>query len=192
MLLIASLISLLGGCGYQFQGSGTSLPDDVRAIYIAPVRNDTTELGLSNLMTEALRLRFERYGIVHTVDSARDADAVLQTRVRYLDSQVRNVTGDTDIALELDLVMIVSSELKRRGGQSLWKNSYLETRKPFASVQNVVVTSSSGFASGDVGSANLGNLGAREVSRGQQEQATQELIEETARRVYLGAVAEKF
>lgn len=143
-------------------------------------------------MTEALRLRFERYGIVHTVDSARDADAVLQTRVRYLDSQVRNVTGDTDIALELDLVMIVSSELKRRGGQSLWKNSYLETRKPFASVQNVVVTSSSGFASGDVGSANLGNLGAREVSRGQQEQATQELIEETARRVYLGAVAEKF
>jgi outer membrane lipopolysaccharide assembly protein LptE/RlpB len=186
------LFTLISGCGYQFQGSGTSLPDDVRRIWIAPVKNNSTEQGVGQQLTEALRLRFERYGVVRTVDEPSEADAILRARIDSISTSVRDVAGDTDTALELELIMRVSGELKRRTGHTLWRNPYVESRTSFASVSNVVVVSSSDFAQGSIGSTELSSLSTREVSRGQQEQALQNLVDETARRVYLGAVAERF
>jgi outer membrane lipopolysaccharide assembly protein LptE/RlpB len=181
-----------GGCGYAFQGSGTVLPDDVKTISIRPVENDTTTPGLGPRFGEKIRSRFERYGVVKVVDSTQDADAELITRITGINTRVRDVTSHTDIALEYEVYMTISAELRRRNGQILYLNRALITRGSYGGTSDVVVTSSSAFAQGDIGADTLGGLGSREVSRGQEEQTVENLMDESARKLYLDAVAEEF
>lgn len=186
------LVAATLGCGYQFQGSGSVLPPDVKTVAIPTVQNNTTESGLALRFTEALRTRFERYGVVKVVEDARDADAVLNAKITAVNTRVRNTTGDTDVSVDLELIMAISAELKRKGGQVLWRDPSLRVSEPFAGVGDVVVTSSSQFAQGGISSGALSSLGAREVSRGQQEQALNDLIEEATRQIYMSAVAADF
>ena len=55
-----------------------------------------------------------------------------------------------------------------------------------------MVTSSSAFVSSGVGTGTLGNLGQNQVSRGQQDEAIENLMDESARKLYLDAVAAEF
>jgi outer membrane lipopolysaccharide assembly protein LptE/RlpB len=188
---LAAMFSL-AGCGYQFQGSGSILPEDVKTIAIAPVENDTTIAGLGVRFGDELRSRFERYGVVRIIEDRGIADAILSARILNVDTQVRNVSGAEDIALDEELFITVAAELRRKSGQLLYRDPSMTVSDSFASVSDVVVTSSAGFASSDISASELSNLTQREVSRGQQEQALDELMEEVARKIYLNAVAAEF
>ena len=199
-LIIAILIIALTSCGYHLQGSGSILPPDIKTVAIPLVENDTTELDLSERMTEALRSSFERYGALKVVEDL-GADAVLKVRVTDIDLKTRNVTSAQrdsvpDVAVDQDLVMTISAELRRHNGQLLYKNSNLSVSESFGGISSVVVTSSSSFAQGDISAGTLNSLGerasSREIARGQQAQVLDELIEETARKLYLEAVAADF
>jgi len=187
-----AFLTALSGCGYTFQGSGTSLPNDVKSIAIRAADNDTTSPGLGPKFTDKLRSRFERYGVVKIVGSGQEADAELITKITSIDTRVRDVTGQTDIALEYDVYMTISAELRRRNGQVLYKNPHLVTFESFGGTSGVVVTSSSAFVSSGVGTGTLGNLGQNQVSRGQQDEAIENLMDESARKLYLDAVAAEF
>ena len=191
-IIILSFVIFLNSCGYGFQGAGTVLPDDVRIIAIPVVENKTTDPTLALLLTEAVRSRFERYGIVTVVEQPLAADAVLKLSIESVQTRVLDVTSQTDIELGTELVMHVSGELNRTNGALLWKNPSLIVQDSFASAGNVVVTSSSGFAQSGITSQTLGTLGSRELARGQQQEALDSLIEEVARRIYFQSVAEDF
>lgn len=180
------------GCGYQFQGSTSILPPDVKKIAIARVENDTTYSTVGFRLEEELRSQFERYGVVEVVDEPRTADAVLYAKVTNVDTRVRNVTSNTDVAIDEELFMTVSADLRRKNGQTLYKDPNILTTESFASVADTVVTSSSSFAQGSINADTLGSLGQREISRGQEDQSLDALIEETARKIYLNAVAAGF
>ncbi|MCB0325591.1 MAG: hypothetical protein KDD69_18545, partial [Bdellovibrionales bacterium] len=142
--------------------------------------------------TERLLSRFERYGAVKVVEPDEEADAELITKILGIETQVRDVTGDTDIELEQDIIMTIFAELRRRNGQILYRNPQLRVRDSFATTSDVVVTSSSSFAQGGISAESLGSLGSREVSRGQQSAALDDLLDEAARQLYLDAVAAEF
>lgn len=190
--VLAGAISLLAGCGYQFQGSGSVLPEDVKSVAILPSENLTTEPGLGPKLTEALRSRFERYGVVKVVESAREADAVLISKIQKVDTVVRNTSSGTDIELDVELMVQIDAVLKRRNGQVLWKADGMRVTQPFAGVAGVVVTTSSSFVTGNISQASLNTLGAREVSRGQKQQALDDIVDELARKLYNSAVAADF
>ena len=183
-------LASFAACGYSFQGSGSILPDDIKTVSIRISENNTTETGLGLKLTERLVSRFERYGVLKVVEPNQDADAELITQILSVTTRTRNVTDGTDI--ELDLEMIVSAVLRRRNGLVLYKNPLVYTTESFASVSDVVVTSSSGFQQGGIGADTLGSLGSLEVSRGQKEQVLEDLLDETARKIYLSAVAAEF
>lgn len=191
-LIALGLISLLSSCGYHLQGSGSILPPDVKRVAIQPAENFTTEAGLGLKLTEKLRSRFERYGVVDVVEVDEQPDAELFTRIISVQTSTRNTTGVTDIELELDLVLSVSVELRRANGQVLYLNPALVKRESFASTSDVVVTSSSSFSQSGIGAQTLSGLGSREVSRGQQEQVLEELLDDVARSIYINAVAADF
>lgn len=180
-------------CGYGLQGSGSILPPDVKTVAILPVENLTTESAIELSLTEKLRSRFERYGVVEVVDEDEPRDAELATKVLSIDTTTRNTTGATDISLELDLVLTVEVELRRTSnGKLLYRNPFLVRRESFAGVSDVVVTSSSSFSQSAIGASTLSGLSTREVSRGQQEEVLEDLLDEVARSIYLNAVAADF
>jgi outer membrane lipopolysaccharide assembly protein LptE/RlpB len=192
-----AIFFLLTGCGYQFQGSGSILPQNVKTVHVMQAENQTTEPGLTLQFTEALRSRFERYGVVRLVDSPGEADAVLRTVIKDVSTRVRNTSGPTDSGptdqeLDQDLALTISAELKKRSGQTLWRNDRLKIYQSFAGVSGVVVTQSAQFAGSNLSAQQIRGLNNRELARGQKEIALNEALEESARRIYSEAVAEDF
>ncbi|MCB0310022.1 MAG: LptE family protein [Bdellovibrionales bacterium] len=191
-VLFVALGLFCSSCGYQFQGSGSILPPDVKKVYIPLVENNTTEAGLAVTMTEALRDEFDRYGAVLVVEDEFEADAVLRSRILKVVSGTRSSTSTTDTALQLDTTVTLWTELSRQDGSVLWRNPNLAVTRSFATSSDVVVTSSADFAGSSIGSGDLGALDTREISRGQEQQVLEDLAEEAARKVYDQAVAPDF
>ena len=188
LLIIIGLI----GCGYTFQGSGTVLPDDVRKIYIPTVENESAEPRVTALLTEALRERFERYGVITVVESVEEADAILNIQVRSVDREARSVTSGTDTVLQFDTVAQLWGDLRRANGGVLWRNPSMRVAKAFGATGQTVVTSSSDFAQSGIDPQTLASLSDIEVSRGQEQEALIDLSEEVAKFVYEDSVAEDF
>ncbi len=179
-------------CGYQLQGSGSILPNDVKTISIRNAGNSTTVSGLGPRFTEKLRARFERAGSIKILESGSPADAELITTIVSVGSRNRDVSGESNVEVEKDLVLTVSAELRKKNGQILYKNPAITAIESFGSVSTNVVTTSSSFAQGNLGANSLGTLTQREVSRGQAAQTMEGLLDEAARRLYLNAVASDF
>lgn len=168
------------------------LPPDVKTVFIPIVENNTTELGYASAITEALRDRFERFGAVSVVDTEAGADAVLKSKILKVDQATQSVASQTDTALQQSTTVTMFLELKRRDGTLLWRNPRLAVSKAFGSESSAVVTSSADFAGSSLGGSDLSGLGAREVQRGQEQDAVGQIAEEAARIVYEQAVAPDF
>ncbi|MCI5064303.1 LPS assembly lipoprotein LptE [bacterium] len=181
-----------GGCGYGFRGSESALPPDVKRVFIPVVVNESTEAGIDVLLTEALRDEFERYGVLSVVDKRSDADAVLDATITSIRRERGATSSNTDTALQMFTVMSLQAELRKRSGALLWKNNRMRVSKSFGAEGGVVVTSSADFAGGNLGSSDFSNLDDREVSRGQEQQALEDLSEQVAQQIYAGAVLPDF
>ncbi len=190
--ILLTLLILLSSCGYTFRGSGSILPEDVQKVYIPLVKNNSPEPGLSSLITEALRDEFERYGTLYVVNSEAEADAILLADIVNVKRATQSSTSTTDTALELSTSFTLSANLKRVTGAMLWQSPRVSVTKSFGTESNVVVASSPEFASGSISSQDLSNLNAREISRGQEQEAFEDLAEEVARKIYSQAVLPEF
>lgn len=192
IMLPLFLAVMASGCGYTFTGAGSILPPDVKRVYIPLTENNSTELGLSDVVTEALREQFDSYGVVTVVDSQNQADAVLRTTVLSVKRTTRSTTSSTDAALQLDTKLTISAELVRVTGPVLWRDGEISVSKSFGGDRNVVITSSADFASGSIGAEDIATLDPREVARGQEQEVLATLAEDAARKIYDDAVAPDF
>jgi outer membrane lipopolysaccharide assembly protein LptE/RlpB len=183
---------LLSGCGYAFQGGGSILPPDVKRVYVAPVENNSTELGLADVVAEALREQFDSYGVVTVVERQNEADAILKVKVSSLKRATRTTQSNTDVALQLETTIVMAAELQRVTGQVLWRDSAIKVSQGFGTNQTSVVTSSASFAGGSIAGSDLSNLSAREISRGQENEVISKLAEDAALLIYNSAVAPDF
>lgn len=191
-VVVGIALLVLSGCGFTFKGSGSALPPDVKRVHIPIAENNTPEPGLSQWVTGALRDRFERYGVLTIVDKPSKADAVLRSRVLQLKRDTQTVTSSTDTALQERSVLVIAADLKRTNGVVLWSNPAMSVSKAYGTSDSVVVTSSPDFAGGNIGAQDLAGLSDREIQRGQEQDALQDLAEEAARRIYDEAVTPEF
>ena len=192
LLFLPFVAILVSSCGYTFRGSGSVLPADVKNIYIPRVENGSTELGLADVVTEALREEFDSYGTVSVVEKQGAADAVLKVVINEVKNTTSTVDPTTNTALQMDTTMIIGGELRRTTGQVLWRENNMKVSKGYAANQNVVVTTSPDFASGSISSSDLASLSSRDISRGQEAQALNNLASDAARMVYDKSVAPDF
>ena len=191
-LLAAALLLTLCSCGYTFQGGGSDLPPDIKRIAIPFAQNDSTEPGLSTVVTEALRDQFDKYGVITVVDENENPDAILTVKILSVQRQTGTITATTQSALQLDTVLTLSAELKRPNNQLLWHNPKLKISKSVSADKSSVVTSSAAFASGSLGASDLAKLNDNEVLRGQQQTALEDLADQAASKIYDDAVTPDF
>lgn len=190
--LVITLGVCLAGCGYSFRGSESALPPDVRKIYIPTVENNSTKLGLSTIMTEAIRDEFDSYGTVSVVDSQNEADAVLKVRILNLHENTGSTRSGSNTALQMQTTVTLSGELRRVTGPVLWRANAIQATQTFGADSSVVVTSSLDFAGGPSAAGDLAGLSSREISRGQEANALTTLASNAARQLYDKAVAPDF
>lgn len=78
LLALVAVLTTSTGCGYALVGRGSNLPEDIHAIYVAPLGNRTTTAQVEQILGVAiademvLRQRFD------VTNSEAGADAVLE------------------------------------------------------------------------------------------------------------------
>jgi hypothetical protein len=187
-----ALAASICSCGYTFRGSETSLPPDVKKIYIPTVVNESTKLGLAQIVTDALRDEFDGYGTVSVVDSQSEADAVLRVRVVDVRETTSATRSNTNTALQMQTTMFLTGELQRITGPVIWRDNAMRVSQTFGADSSVVVKSSLSFASGPIGPNDLAGLSNREIARGQEADALRNLADTAARQMYDKAIAPDF
>jgi outer membrane lipopolysaccharide assembly protein LptE/RlpB len=190
--VVILVVIALSGCGYTFQGGGSILPPDIKRVYVANVENNTTQLGLAQVVGEALQEQFDRYGVITVVEKQSEADALLKVKITDLKRTTRATQSNTDVALSQESTLLMTAELQRVTGQVLWRDTAVKVSRSFGTAAGAVVTSSADFDGGSISGADLSNLSAREISRGQEQEVLIRLAEDAALMIYNGAVAPDF
>ena len=120
-LLILSLAT--AGCGYHFAGTGGQAPGDIKSIAVDVLQNNTAEIGLGNVFTNAIINQFVQWKKL-PIKPRKEADGVLggsitgiQTQeVSHVDSE-KTLTTRMTITLQLTLKRVETDEI-------LWKRNY--------------------------------------------------------------------
>jgi len=113
----------MGGCGYHFAGTGGEAPGEIKSIAIDVLQNNTAEIGLENVFTNAIINQFVQWKKL-PIKPRKEADAVLVgsitginiQEVSHVDSD-KTLTSRVTITLELALKRVETDEI-------LWKRNY--------------------------------------------------------------------
>lgn len=132
--LVAGVMLLTAGCGYNLVGRASNIPEDIRKIFVEPLANSTSRAQVEQILTRAISdelLTRRRYEIVN---SAAEADAILRGNV--LSFLVRPVTFDTDgLATSFEVVISADMKFQRAAageeGDVIWSNSRYQFRQDY-------------------------------------------------------------
>ena len=107
----------VSACGYRFSGSG-NLPSDIKSIHVAMFKNNSSETGLENVITNDLIYEFTRKkrGAIQKSDQAEGILAGVITSVRA-DTIARR---GQSTSLTRRVVVAVDIKLTDRSGAVLW------------------------------------------------------------------------
>lgn len=182
--LLSALALLPTACGYHFSGTVVSLPEDVRAIYVGKIANDTRYPGLEKTFGFALEHSITRWGVLRLADTAGDSDAVLAGRLRGV--ELRAVSFDqSDLALQYEVTLVADLSLRRnRDGVILWEVEGLRQTQEYSASSTVVVTSSSQFQQQTLAPGDLPRLTEVQLTESQERLAVERLLTGMARDAY--------
>lgn len=125
MKFLAALCLLLGvsACGYHFPGQTGTLPGGVKNIYIPLFVNKTSEPQLENRLSSVVSEVFARNGKISQVESAKQAEAVLEGVISSYRTTPLSYDKFDNIS-EYRSTMVVDAKLRRvSDGRLLWQGS---------------------------------------------------------------------
>jgi hypothetical protein len=173
----------LGGCGYQFAGTGNRLPPEVHTVSLGPIQNATREVGIEKQLLEALEDEVTAHGRLKVVP-AGEGDAQMTGIVRYYVSRPVAFNSN-DEALQYQASVAVDLDLRRRdNGKLLWKTVGQRETQDYSAVPDTVVTSSSQFQRSGVSTKAIPQFTDIQLSESTRREANERLIEQLAREVY--------
>ena len=116
------VLSLLG-CGYHFAGTGGQAPGDIKSIAVDVLQNNTAEIGLESVFTNAILNEFIRWKRL-PIKPRKQADGVLGGSIAKI--QIREVSNvDSNKTLTSRVTITLKLTLKRvETDEILWKKDY--------------------------------------------------------------------
>ncbi len=131
-MALALVAVSLGGCGYALVGRSSSLPEDIRSIYVQTLGNRTTRTQVDQILTQAIANEFVRRQRFRVVSTRSEADAVLSGTVNLF--RVRPVAfGTQGRAREYEVYIGGEMEFRRTGDSDevLWKQTNYQFRETY-------------------------------------------------------------
>ena len=120
---VALLAVLVMGCGYALVGRGSNIPEDVQAILLEPLENQTTRVEVEQFLSQAIAEELVTRQRFRLVTEVEEADAVLEGSVTSF--RVTPVTFDAEGRGEEYEITIISRMRFYRTDEdetSLWSN----------------------------------------------------------------------
>jgi len=138
-LLVLILCLACTSCGYHRQESTVQLPEWVRTIYIAPLKNNSNELRLGTWITDELREEFLRDSGLKLVPR-EEADVILEGRV--LSAYTTGLSYVRyDVAVERRIGVECSVTLtEARTGKEIWQSATIYREEGFYVAKDIMTT----------------------------------------------------
>ncbi len=139
ILLLIAIIGLLAGCGYHRQETEVQLPSWIRTIYIAPWKNNSTELRLGQWLTDDLREEFLRDSGLSLVPRDQ-ADVILEGKI-----ESAYTTGLSYVRYDVSVERRIGVEcsvrlLDAKTGKELWKSPPIYREEGFYVGKTLMMT----------------------------------------------------
>jgi outer membrane lipopolysaccharide assembly protein LptE/RlpB len=137
-VLLATFLLLLG-CGYHFAGTGGQAPGDIQSINVNVLRNQTAEIGIETIFTNAILNEFIRWKRLE-VKPANEAEAVLGGSIARIKTQTASHLTRTR-TLETRVTVTLSLTLTRADtDEVLWENKKLSYFDEYVETANALNT----------------------------------------------------
>jgi hypothetical protein len=127
------------GCGYHFAGTGGQAPGDIQSIAVNVLHNQTAEIGIEAIFTNAILNEFVRWKRL-PVKPLNEAEAVLGGSVARIRTQTashltrtRTLETRVTVTLSLALTRVDSDEV-------LWQNKKLSYFDEYVEAENALNT----------------------------------------------------
>ncbi len=181
---LLALVVALAGCGYQFVGESSLLPQEARTIYVDTFTNRSRDVGLDKELTTALRGEFYRRGQLKVVDSAEQADLILSGVIRSLDSRVATVNRKDEV-LQYESVLTLDVNLRRREpNEILWRGQGVRLNQIYGGSRAAVVTTSSEFRTGTLNASDVRRMTDIQLTEADRRAVRDQLMEQFARELH--------
>ncbi len=121
--------ALLAGCGYTLVGQASTIPDDVRTVYVEPLVNATQRAQVEQILTQAISDEMVTRRRNFTVSSSSsDADAILRGKVvsfdvRALTFDPNGLADNLEISITADMRFERPPEPGQDEGEVIWSNA---------------------------------------------------------------------
>ncbi len=184
--IVVLLMTLGGGCGYQFSGSGGGVPKDIQAVWFSPFVNatKTNDVGIDREITSALKTEFRQKGGVRVADQLEDSDAILSGVVRSLETRVVSVNKNDEV-LQYEIVLVVDLSFRRRSpDELLWRTEGIRLVETYSGSRGAVVTTSSKFQRGTLNAVDVPQFIDIQLTETLGGKARGELVEDMARQLH--------
>jgi hypothetical protein len=139
--LTACIIALLAsfGCNYHFAGTGGQAPGDIQSINVNVLRNQTAEIGIETIFTNAILNEFIRWKRL-PVKPPNEAEAVLGGSIARIKTQTashltRERTLETRVTVTLSLTLTRADT-----DEVLWQNKSLSYFDEYVEAPNALNT----------------------------------------------------
>ena len=137
-VLLATFL-LLPGCGYHFAGTGGQAPGDIQSINVNVLRNQTAEIGIETIFTNAILNEFIRWKRL-PVKPPNEAEAVLGGSIARIKTQTashltRERTLETRVTVTLSLTLTRADT-----DEVLWQNKSLSYFDEYVEAANALNT----------------------------------------------------
>ena len=127
------------GCNYHFAGTGGQAPGDIQSVAVNVLQNQTAEIGIETIFTNAIRNEFIRWKRL-PIKADGEAEAVLGGSVARIRTQRashfdRNRTAETRVTVTLSLALTRADT-----DEVLWQNKKLSYFDEYVEAENALNT----------------------------------------------------
>ncbi len=128
LAVLAVAAALTAGCGYNLVGRASTIPEDIRNVYVAPLTNETQRPQVEQILTQAISDELVTRRRFTVLSGEAGADAVLRGKV--VTFSVRPLTFDAD-GLADNFEISITADMRferppRHGeveGEVIWSNA---------------------------------------------------------------------
>lgn len=110
---LAGLMMTMLGCGYALVGRGSTLPPEVRRVYLKPLENQTSRAQVDQILTRALATELVTRKSFDVVATAEGSDAELAGAITSFSLTPVSFDGEGR-ATQYEIQIIVRVSLKQR------------------------------------------------------------------------------
>jgi hypothetical protein len=123
--VVGLLLVSLGGCGYRPLGAAPPTPQVRPTLAIPLFANRSTEVGLEAIFANALINAFAQTKAVRVVPGDRQADLVLEGKVRSVDNSSVAFNSVTQSTVRRVTMRIELTLRRHKGDKVLWKDTQI-------------------------------------------------------------------